>query len=59
VSSTQCLHDVMVEDLLRNTLDSNVFKQRGKDRSLEDFFSQKEQIGGIRVQLSTSIHPPF
>ena len=57
MSSTQCLHDVVVEDLLWNSLDGNVLKQRGKDRSLEDLLSQKGQIGGIRLQLSTSTHP--
>ena len=54
MSSTQCLHDGVVEDLLWNSLDGNVFlKQRGKDRSLEDLLPQKGQIGGIRIQLST------
>jgi len=52
------LHDV-VEDLFWNSLDGNVLKQRGKDRSLEDLLPQKGHIGGIRVQLSTSTHPPF
>jgi len=53
VSSTKCLHDVVVEDLLWNSLDGNVSKQRAKDTSLEDLLPQKGQIGGIRVQLST------
>jgi len=59
VSSTQCLHDDVVEDLLWNSLDGNVSKQRGKDRSSKDVLPQKGQIGGIRVQLSTSTHSPF
>jgi len=49
----KCLYDVVVEDLLWNSLDDTVLKQRGKDRSLEDLLPQKGQIGGIRVQLST------
>ena len=53
MSSTKCPHDVVVEDLLWNSLDGNVSKQRAKDRSLEDLLPQKGQIGGIRVQLST------
>ena len=53
MSSTKCLHDVVVEDLLWNSLDGNVSKQRGKDRSLEDLLPQKGQIGGIMLQLST------
>jgi hypothetical protein len=53
VSSTECLDDVVVEDLLWNSLDGNVSKQRAKDRSLEDLLPQKGQIGAIRVQLST------
>jgi len=57
VSSAQCLHDDVVEDLLWNSLDGNVLKQRGKDRSLEDALPQKGQIGGMRVQVSTSPHP--
>ena len=36
MSSTKCLHDVVVEDLLWNSLDGNVSKLRAKDRSLED-----------------------
>jgi len=59
VSSTQYLHDGVVEDLLWNSFDGNVLKQRGKDRSLEDLLPQKGHIGGIRVQLSTSTHPPL
>jgi len=47
VSTTECLHDVVVEDLLWNSLDGNVLKQRGKDRSLVDLLPQKGQIGGI------------
>jgi len=54
VSSTQCLHDVVGEDLVWNSLAGNVLKQRGKDRSLEDLLRQKDHIGGIRVQLPTS-----
>jgi hypothetical protein len=55
VSSAQCLHDGVVEDLLWNSLDGNVFlKQGGKDRSLEDLLPQKGHIGEIRIQLSTS-----
>ena len=50
---TQCLHDVVVEDLLWNSLDGNALKQRGKDRSFEDLLPQKGQIVEIRVQLST------
>ncbi len=53
MSITKCLHDVVFEDLLWNSLDGNVSKQRAKDRSLEDLLPQKGQIGGIRVQLST------
>ena len=53
MSNTQCLHDVVVEDLLWNSLDGNVLKQRSEDRSLEDLLPKKGQIGGIRVQLST------
>jgi hypothetical protein len=60
VSSTQCLEDDgVVEDLLWNSLDGNVLKQRGKDRSWEDLLPQKMQIVEIRVQLSASIQPPF
>jgi len=54
VSITQCLHDVVVEDLLWNSLDGNVLKQRAKDRSLEDLLRQKGHIGEIRVQT----YPP-
>jgi hypothetical protein len=36
VSSTPGLHDVAVEDLLRNSLDGDVLEQLGKDRSLEN-----------------------
>ena len=57
MSSTQCLHDGVVEDLLWNSLDGNVSKQRDKDTSLEDLLPQKGQIGGIRIQLSTSTQP--
>jgi hypothetical protein len=53
VSNTQCLHDVVVEDLLWNSLDGNVLKRWAKDRFLEDLLPQKGQIGGIRLQLST------
>ncbi len=53
MSSTQCLHDVVVEDLLWNSLDDTVLKQRDKDRSLENVLPQKGHIGGIKVQLST------
>ena len=35
----------MVEDLLWNSLEGNVSKQRAKDRSLEDLLPQKGQIG--------------
>jgi len=45
--------DGVVEYLLWNSLDGNVLKQRGKDRSLEDILPQTRQIGGIRVQIST------
>jgi len=55
----KCLHDVLVEDFLWNSLDGNVLKQRGKGRPLEDLLPQKMQIGGMRVQLSTQTHPPF
>ena len=50
MSSAQCLHDDVVEDLLWNSLDGNVLKQRGKDRSSEDALPQKGQV-------STSPHP--
>ena len=53
MSSTQCLHDGVVEDLVWNSLDGNVLKQRGKDRSLEDVLPQKGHIGGIMLKLST------
>ena len=53
MSSTKCLHDVVVEDLLWNSLEGNVSKQRAKDKSLADLLPQEGQIGGIRVQLST------
>jgi hypothetical protein len=43
--------DVVVEDILWNSLDGNVSKQRGEDNSLQDLLPQKGQIGGIRVQL--------
>jgi len=59
VSSTQCLHDGVVEDLVWNSLDGNVLKQRGKDRSLEGLLPQKGHIGGIMLKLCTSTHPPF
>jgi len=36
VSSTQYLDDVVIKDLLWNSLDGNVLKQQGKDRSSED-----------------------
>ena len=49
MSGTQCPHDVVVEDLLWNSLYGNVSKQQGKDRSLDDLLPQKGQIGGIRV----------
>jgi len=55
VSSTQCLHDVVVEDLLWNSLDGNVLKQLGKDRSLEDLLPQKGQIGGLARRLSGGV----
>jgi len=51
--------DGVVEDLLWNSLDGTVLKQRGKDRSLEDLLPQKGQIGGMRVRLSPSTQPPF
>ena len=44
LSSTQCLHDVVVEDLLWNSFDGDVSEQRGKDRSSEDVLPQKGQI---------------
>jgi hypothetical protein len=50
-------HDVVVEDLLWNSLEGNALKQQGKDRSLEDVLPQNGHIGRMRVQLSTSIHP--
>ncbi len=53
MSNTKCLHDVVVEDLLWNSLDGNVSKLRAKDSFLEDLLPQKGQIGGIRLQLST------
>jgi len=53
VSSTQCLRDGVVEDLVWNSLDDTVLKQRGIDRSLEDLLPQKGHISRIRVQLST------
>jgi hypothetical protein len=59
VSSTQCLQGGVVEDFLWNSLDGNVLKQRGKDRSLEDLLPQKGHIGEMRAQLSPSIHPPL
>ena len=49
----KCGHDVVVEDLLWNSLDGNASKQRGKDRSLEDLLPQKGQIAKIRVQIAT------
>ena len=53
MSSTQYLHDGVVEDLVWNSLDGNVLKQRRKDRSLEDVLRQKGQIAKIRVQIAT------
>jgi hypothetical protein len=44
VSNQNQPHDGVVEDLLWNSLDGNVLKQRGKDRSLEDVLPQKEHI---------------
>jgi hypothetical protein len=48
VSSTQCLHDAVVEDLLWNSLDGNVLKQRVKDGSLEDLLPQMGKLAGCR-----------
>jgi len=38
--------DGVVEDLLWNSLDGTVLKQRGKDRSLEDLLPQKGKSAG-------------
>jgi hypothetical protein len=47
VSSTQYLDDVDVEDLLWNSLDGNVLKQRVKDGSLEDLLPQMGKLAGL------------
>ena len=54
VSSTKLLHDVVVEDLLWNSLIGNVSKQRAKDTPLEDLVLQKKQIEGITGQAYPS-----
>ena len=53
MSSTKCLHDVVVEDLLWNSLDDNVSERPAKRQFFGDLLSQKGIIGGIRANLST------
>ena len=45
--------NVVVEDLLWNSLDGNASERPAKRQFFGDLLSQKGQIGEIRVQLST------
>jgi len=57
VSSTEFPHDVVVEDLLWNSLDGNVSNQRANKMFFADLLPRKRQIGGIGKKPSRDTVP--